>query len=394
MTIKRPSHDLVVIFCGIVAAMHIGKLPPSLPILRDEFGLSLLQAGFLLSLVQLAGIFFGLVIGLFAEKIGLKRSMLIGLTVLGLASVAGAFAHTASGLLWLRAIEGGGFLLAAITGPGLVRRYVDAQHLSIRLGLWSTYMPVGMATAFLISSWVIDAAGWSALWWFTGGLTLVMALWLALAVPTDPPRPADHSGSLSILILTLTHRGPWLVALCFALYGFQWLSVIGFLPTIFIENGYGSHLTGVLISCATLSNIIGNFSAGKLLHRGVPAQRLLYVGFSAMLISTFVIFYVASPSPIVQTGALVAFAAIGGLVPGAVFSLAVRAAPSDHAVSSTMGLMQQLLSLGLFCGPPVTAWVASHVGGWHLSWLVTGACALMGCVVAHQLMHTLRRIAT
>ncbi|MBG6075995.1 hypothetical protein [Polaromonas sp. CG_9.11] len=40
-----------VIAAGVVAALHVGKLPPALPVLRDVLGITLLQAGFLLSLV-------------------------------------------------------------------------------------------------------------------------------------------------------------------------------------------------------------------------------------------------------------------------------------------------------------------------------------------------------
>ena len=46
-----------VMTAGVVAALHVGKLPPALPGLKDALGIFLLQAGFLLSLVQLAGIY-------------------------------------------------------------------------------------------------------------------------------------------------------------------------------------------------------------------------------------------------------------------------------------------------------------------------------------------------
>ena len=46
--------DVLVLLCGVVAAMHVGKLPTALPVLRDTFGLSLVESGFLLSLVQAA----------------------------------------------------------------------------------------------------------------------------------------------------------------------------------------------------------------------------------------------------------------------------------------------------------------------------------------------------
>ena len=55
----NPAHRvepaLLVILAGVVAALHVGKLPPAIPVLQEALGLTLVQAGFLLSLVQLAG---------------------------------------------------------------------------------------------------------------------------------------------------------------------------------------------------------------------------------------------------------------------------------------------------------------------------------------------------
>ena len=52
-----------VIAAGVVAALHVGKLPPALPVLKEVLGISLVQAGFMLSLVQLAGMSLGLLLG-------------------------------------------------------------------------------------------------------------------------------------------------------------------------------------------------------------------------------------------------------------------------------------------------------------------------------------------
>ena len=64
---------------GVSAALHLGKLPPAVPALHDALGISLVEAGFLLSLVQLAGMTLGLLVGLVADALGLRRSMLAGL---------------------------------------------------------------------------------------------------------------------------------------------------------------------------------------------------------------------------------------------------------------------------------------------------------------------------
>jgi MFS family permease len=88
--------DLLVILAGVTAALHVGKLPPALPLLREALGVTLLQAGFLLSLVQVgrhdaAGCWSGLA----ADGLGLRRSVLAGLVTLALASAAGWFCEHA-----------------------------------------------------------------------------------------------------------------------------------------------------------------------------------------------------------------------------------------------------------------------------------------------------------
>ncbi|MFN9944845.1 MAG: hypothetical protein ACK56I_35805, partial [bacterium] len=50
--------------CGVVAALHVGKLPPAVPVLRDALGVTLVEAGFLLSAVQAAGMVLALALGL------------------------------------------------------------------------------------------------------------------------------------------------------------------------------------------------------------------------------------------------------------------------------------------------------------------------------------------
>ncbi|MCX7271429.1 MAG: MFS transporter, partial [Burkholderiales bacterium] len=77
----------VIVLAGVCAALHVGKLSPALPTLQTALHISLVQAGFLLSAVQLAGMTLGLAVGLSADGLGLRRSMLTGLALLCFASL-------------------------------------------------------------------------------------------------------------------------------------------------------------------------------------------------------------------------------------------------------------------------------------------------------------------
>lgn len=392
--------DLVVIVAGVAAALHVGKLPPALPVLRDALGITLLEAGFLLSLVQAAGMLAGVLVGVAADGFGLRRSVIAGLAILTFASTLGGFARDASQLMWLRALEGMGFLLVVLPVPSLLRLLVPPQRLSLRLGLWGAFMPVGTALALVCGPWVMAGVGWSGWWWALAGLTAVMAVWVAFGVPPDHARALDlpHEGDDDVhgwarrLTATLSSAGPWLVAGTFAMYSSQWLSIIGFLPTIYAQAGWSVAAAGAMTALVAAVNAFGNVGAGRLLHAGTPPERVLTIGFATMLVCAVVAFGLPSTTPILlRFGAVVLLSAVGGLIPGALFATAVQLAPGARTVSTTVGWMQQVSALGQFAGPPIVAWVAGAAGGWQWTWTVTGTASLIGIGFAALIGRVRRR---
>ena len=384
---------------GGVAALQVGKLPPALPALQAELGLSLVQSGFMLSMVQLAGLSLAVFMGMLADGMGLKRSMVRGLLLLALASGVGGLATSVPVLLVCRALEGMGLLLVALPAPALIRRLVPPAQLPGMLGLWGAYMPLATALALLAGPPWIAAFGWRSWWWLLGAVAAAAAIALARGVPASVDAigaagapAASPTPWAARLAHTLGARGPWLVAVAFAMYSGQWLAVIGFLPTIYTAAGVSGAATGALSALVAAVNMAGNIAAGRLLHRGVRQPRLLAVGYVAMALAAVLAFAGgdgAAPAWL-RYAALLAFSMLGGMIPATLFSLAVRLAPGEHTLSTTVGWVQQWSSFGQFAGPPLVAWVASRAGGWHWTWLATGACSLAGLALTAAIARTLR----
>lgn len=401
---RVPVAAFAVLLGGVSGALHLGKLPPAVPALQASLGIGLVEAGFLLSLVQVASMTLGLAAGLAADTIGLRRSMLTGLGVLTVASLLGGGVgvgalggtHAVAWLLALRAIEGIGFLLAVMPGPGLIRALTPPGADKAALGLWGAYMPLGVALALLLGPALIAWGGWADWWWALSLVSALAALWVWLAVPPDRLRPVA-SGNASIgwssrLRATVGARAPWLVGLTFAVYSAQWMAVIGFLPAIYAGAGVPAAWNAVLTALAAAMNIVGNIAGGRWLQRGVAPQRLLQLGFLTMALGGVAAFAqlgqgtdATSLPPVLRYIAVCAFSLGGGMVPATLFFLGVRLAPGPSTVSTTIGLMQQASSLGQFLAPPAVAWVAHRVGGWHWTWTATLACSLAGMALARRL---------
>jgi MFS family permease len=374
----------VVLAVGVSSALHIGKLPVAIPVLREALGASLVQAGFLLSMVQLAGMTLGLLVGLVADRFGPRRVMQTGLLLLALASALGAMAHQAQWLLASRALEGLGFLLSVLPAPALLRqRVAHPPTLSKALGWWGAYMPLGTAIALLTGAALIGVVGWRGAWQVLSAVSVLA--WAVLTWSVPPPR-ASHARAAPArlgprLRRTLSAPGPWLVALGFFLYSGQWLAVVGFLPTVYQQAGYTGGLVSLLTALAAAVNIIGNVMAGRLLAKGVGPGRLMSVAYGVMGMGA-VLAFAGNVPPMVAYLAVLLFSGVGGLIPGTLFGVSVRLAPDDDTVSTTVGWMQQLSALGQFIGPPAVAWLASTVGNWHWTGIATGACSLLGLWVA------------
>ena len=384
---SRLDPALLVILAGVVAALHIGKLPPAIPVLRDALGLTLVQAGFLLSLVQLAGMTLGVVFGVIADTLGSRRSMTLGLVLLAIVSALGAQTQGVVALMLLRSAEGVGFLLVVLPAPGLVRSLVEPQRASLMMGVWGAYMPLATALALLLGPLAIATIGWRGWWEVLAALSAAMAMWLRHAVPADTNPGAGASPTLPWLArlrMTLAAPGPWLVALSFAMYSGQWLAVIGFLPSIYVESGVAGAIAGLLTAAVAAANIVGNIGSGRLLQRGVAPSRLLAIGFVTMGVTAAATFAGSGEgglAPALRYAAVLLFSSVGGLIPATLFALAVRVAPGEGTLATTLGWVQQWSALGQFAGPPLVAAVASRAGGWQWTWAVTGACSVVGLVL-------------
>ncbi|NYZ24180.1 MFS transporter, partial [Azospirillum oleiclasticum] len=154
----------VAVLGGIAAALHVGKVPPALPVLRAGLGLDLVTAGWLMALVSGIGAAFGLLFGRLADQLTHRLAMVLGLCVTAAGSLAGAAADGAGPLLASRGVEGAGLILTIVAAPGLIASVTAPRDLRLTLAVWGTFMPVGVGAMMLASPPLLAAFGWRGAW--------------------------------------------------------------------------------------------------------------------------------------------------------------------------------------------------------------------------------------
>ncbi|MFD1213906.1 CynX/NimT family MFS transporter [Arthrobacter sp. GCM10027362] len=374
---------IVVVLAGITAAMHIWKLPAAIPLIQAELNMSLVQAGVLLGLVQVAGMAGGLAVSLFAETVGARRCLLIGLWLLFAGSVAGGFAPGAGVLMASRALEGAGFLLTTVVAPGLIRANTPLRRVNTAVGFWSAYQGCATFTGLVASALVLQVAGWQTWWWIMAALTLVPIPLVLRFVPRDPAgEGAGLSAAVRRIGVTVRSPKPWVAGVVFACYTIQWMAVVGFLPTVYEHNGVTGIWPGLLSAVVGGLNAVGAVGTAPLLQRGVTARRLLIPTFVLMgttSLLTFAVDWTQVPGgPALQFACVAAFSLIGAVIPATLTRMAVDLAPPGGSAPAAMGLMQQIFNVGNFTGPAIVAWLATVTGGWHATWWMTCSFAALG----------------
>ncbi|GAA4113524.1 MFS transporter [Enteractinococcus coprophilus] len=381
----------VVVATGILAAMHVWKLPSALDFIRADLGIDLVAAGALVGVVQLAGGLGGLAASVVAERIGSKNTLLVGLVLAGLASVAGGFAVNTAWLMTARAIEGVGFILITVVAPAMVRVLAPQDKVNGAMGWWGAFQGIALFLGVGISAVLLNATdvSWNVWWFIMGAATLGFIPVVVTVVPADPPRVVQLRRIGRIIVTSIGTPLPWALGLIFASYTLQWGAILSFLPTIFGEANIDTAIdAAIIIGIATAIvggvNGIANIITGMLLQRGHPPRRLLITGLTTMAIMSTLVFapdWSQVPGTVVWAMIAAAiFSFMGALVPTTVTRQAVDIAPEGGSPSAVVGLITQMFNLANFVGPVILSAIAAAAGTWQMSWTMTVTASAIGII--------------
>ena len=151
---------LLPIGSGIVASTQIGK--------------AIIVATFA-TLGAMTGIGAGVVVG----RLGVRRSLIGGMSAIALGNVIGASASHETVLLAARIIEGIGFVGVVLAIPSMLARLVVREARDFVMAAWSAYMPTGIML-MLLAAPLVSSVGWRNFWLANAAAASACALLLKL----------------------------------------------------------------------------------------------------------------------------------------------------------------------------------------------------------------------
>lgn len=375
----------VVFAAGLAAGAHICKVPPALPLLRGDFGLTLVQSGFIATMFYVMGGLIGVFVGAIVDRHGQKRFALIGLGLMCAGGIVGVFANGYAELLASRFLEGIGFMLFTVAGAPLLSGVTEVKDRPLAFSLWSSYMPAGGTLALLAAPLALATFGWRSLWLGVAIYTALVALLLARTVPA--PSFGGSIGSLRLVLESIRRPGSLALCIVFACYVGQWSSLMIWLPTFLLEERGASEASAALLTALYVAmNIPGNFAGGWILKRGV-SRGVVIAGASLAMALTATGALSATLPDALRLTCVLAFSLLGGLTPAAVLAGVPVHAKSPQHIGTTQGMIMQAAQIGQFFGPLLLALAAQRLGGWSASlWIMLcfATLAISAAYVVHS----------
>lgn len=355
---------------GLGAAAQFAKIVVIFPELQAHYGETGAASGYLVSLISVVGMALGMVAGVIAIQLGVRRLLLAGL-YLGVA--VSAWQATLPGFEWMlasRLLEGVSHLAIVVTAPTLIAQFSAQRHQGKALTLWGSYFGVAFAGIALAAPHIIRITG-------LGGLSSVHAVYMALCallltivLPKEDRSGAPRWPSLrNILRRHLTaYASPFIAApaLGWLFYTLTFVSMLAILPPM-VDPEMRTFVTAAM----PLSSIVSSMTIGNILLRYMSAVSVIVTGFSTAIALVLVLLIVGPGSWL-----FIALFACLGLVQGATFAAVpeLNSSLEDRALAN--GGIAQTGNIGNALGTPALLAVVTTGAETGLPALLIGCYAL------------------
>ncbi|MEQ8898424.1 MAG: MFS transporter [Roseovarius sp.] len=347
--------EIWIYLTGLLAAAQMGKMPPLMPLISPELGLSLLAGAIVISLIELGGAVFGAPAAGLAARCGEWRTLSLGLVLLTAGSLAEALSGTGPWLTAARVAESAGYLAVIVSAPVLMAREATRLSPGLALVVWSTFFPAGLGLGTILSGALAAPLGWRGvlLFWALAGL----ALWLCA------PRDRADAGPIAAITAFRPSGASLVLAAGFGGFTCFHVGILALMPEFLIsQKGATPGLAGLVTGLGGFVTITGIAVPLCLRHRPVLRLSPLLLG-GCLLLPAALLFGVFSPAaPLATSAALfIALNLLAGIFPALAFGAIPRFA-GPGGLGPANGALAQAGAAGSLLGPPAYAAVVSHAG--------------------------------
>jgi len=389
---SKPRHaprTRLLLFTGLCLLLGAFNMRPALTSLatvladvEQNLAVGRLWTGLITTAPVLCFGIFGPLAPWLAGRFGLERTIVLLLMLLSL-GLALRIQVSSVGLVTSTLISGAAIGMAGVLLPVVIRRDFP-ERAGLATGLYTMAMSIGGASAASLTPTLAQAAGtWTSALavWSVPALATAVA-WGGLALVSHR---AGRMARLPHFSALLRDRIAWNVTAFMGLQAGLAFIVLGWLPTLLRDRGYGGLEAGLVTSVSILAQTVTALLVPSLATRRISPALLVVLVLGATIAGFLGLLYAPMETRIVWALGL-------GLGQGGLFGLALLfislRSPSPEAAAMLSGMSQSIGYLGASLGPFAVSVLRGYSAGMEgpvMFFLAVAAlCTLFGVRAARS----------
>jgi ACS family D-galactonate transporter-like MFS transporter len=375
---------LAIISLGFIAlTLNWFDVATAFPLIGAQFNVGLPSLSYLISLFIVGYGLAHIPGGMLATAIGMKRTLVIGLTLQGVAGLMSGLSASYLELEWFRLLSGIGGSAFIAVGFGAVAVWFQRSRVTLALGIsGGAAFSAGAAFALYIWIYLQDATSWRTSLVLAGVFELIVAcvvlIWFK--VPAGSHALGGGRFEQKALSASVVSRDLWIYGLALlGGYGAYFTTSQLFTTYATTQRHFNPSLAGLLAALIVLAGVPGGLLGGHWADRS-HNLRAFVVG--ALLASAvfLALIPVASTWALWVIGIAIGFFTIFGFA--AWSSVPARVSGIRHEyIGTATGLMLTLAAVGGFFIPILFGHLVPHTSydtGWLVLAGLTAVFALVG----------------
>ena len=372
---------------GIQSALTVAAyaFPVVIPVAAADLGIAPESVGFLVSVIYVAGMTFGLASGWLLARLGPTRVFQLLLVLAGL-GVAALTIGTVEAAFLAAALVGCASGPMNPTGSQVLARLTTAKTRALIFSLKQCGTPAGGMLAGAMLPLLMLAYGWQAAVLAIpamGVVLLALAPFGGLGGREAPVGKGDTGRTSAFGAVKLVLGVPALRAMTFAGFGLAvcQMGLATYLVVFLWQSaGYEPAVAGLIFSVLHASGIGSRIALGFIADSLLPARWVLVLIGAVLSVALLAIAGLDSGWPIAAVYAVVTLAgASGNGWVGLYFAELARLAPPDRVADVAAG-SQFLTYLGIVCGPLIFGALLRMTDSYAFCFTVLAAVSLIGAV--------------
>ena len=333
----------VAVFSSTAFLFSTQSIPPLLPTLIGEFGLTHATASSLVWLAALPGVFLSILGGMLTSRFGVKRLAVVGAGIMTGGSLLCSTVGSVSFLQCSRFLLGVGGAMVLVSAPVLICQWFEERELGGAMGFYGLNMPVGTIAAFIILGFMSQKFGWRTSLFVTSVVDASALLCCILFLKEKRTVSRQSTGRFS---LHLRNSSIWILGLIWCLFNMAQIGYSTWGKTIFLTYGFSGGASDLLASLPVAGSLATPLTG--LISDRVGHRKLFILIAAVSMTLMFPLF------PYVGMGSVGYLALILGLLaaflPPSVFALpeAILGAGNE---SVGWGVLNTFQNLSIILGP-------------------------------------------